>query len=541
MPFGGATEAPQDSALSWRMAALASSVVEGLGSGSVPTTHNGEERAGGERDASAGSPVWRWTNVETSPETRHTLPCQRSLHATAVFEDKMLVFGGYDGSNRVNDFYMFCFTTKDWRMIPPAGRLPSPRDRHVAVVHENSFYVFAGFDGSSRTNDFHEYDFDLERWEPVVVIGGPTPSPRHSMAAVVYNGSMYVFGGYDGSYRSDFHAFNFSSGRWGQVMSTGRVPRARYRATCLVHERQLFCFGGHDGTRHLNDVHSYSFEERAWTTLATDGPLPISRDSHVAVAHGESMFIFGGSTGSAMNDFHELRLDTLKWSPVQIRGPPPGQRFCHTAVMHKDSMFVFGGYDGAARLNDFISFRFGPDQLACDVPTSTLIDDLRQLVNSETLSDITFLVEGKPVHAHKIMCIRCEYFRAMLTGEMREAREKEIVLQDVRYQVFLSLLEYLYTDQIDIRVEEAMELFQAADRFGVERLKRMCENAMLSSINIDNAASILLAADLYDATSLREKCLLFIISNFDAVIKTQSFEDLGRTNVDLMFEIFQKR
>ncbi len=39
---------------------------------------------------------------------------------------------------------------------------------------------------------------------------------------------------------------------------------------------------------------------------------------------------------------------------------------------------------------------------------------------------------------------------------------------------------------------------QAADRFGIERLKRMCEHAMLASISVENAASILLAADLYN-------------------------------------------
>lgn len=41
-------------------------------------------------------------------------------------------------------------------------------------------------------------------------------------------------------------------------------------------------------------------------------------------------------------------------------------------------------------------------------------------------------------------------------------------------------------------------LQQAADRFGIERLKRMCEHSMLASISIENAPSVLLAADLYN-------------------------------------------
>lgn len=117
---------------------------------------------------------------------------------------------GYDGSNRINDFYEFDFGRRQWAIVPAVGAAPSPRDRHVAVVYRDSFFVFAGFDGSSRVNDFIEYNFRTrclpsafrkllcnhtdaglgapvtQRWSPVVVNGGLPPSPRHSHAAVVY-------------------------------------------------------------------------------------------------------------------------------------------------------------------------------------------------------------------------------------------------------------------------------------------------------------------------------------------------------------------
>ena len=78
-------------------------------------------------------------------------PCQRSLHVAAIWRDKMLCFGGYDGSNRVNDCWEFDFGKRSWSLVVPAsGSPPTPRDRHVAVVWGSSFYVFAGFDGTSR-------------------------------------------------------------------------------------------------------------------------------------------------------------------------------------------------------------------------------------------------------------------------------------------------------------------------------------------------------------------------------------------------------
>lgn len=41
--------------------------------------------------------------------------------------------------------------------------------------------------------------------------------------------------------------------------------------------------------------------------------------------------------------------------------------------------------------------------------------------------------------------------------------------------------------------------------------------------------------------SLREKCLNFILGNFDAVTKTADFEEMGRTNIELVFEILRNR
>ena len=207
------------------------------------------------------------------------------------------------------------------------------------------------------------------------------------------------------------------------------------------------------------------------------------------------------------------------------------------------SLFVSAArYDGSRRLNDFQEFSFGQDAFTdVSIPCSSLVDELRDLVDSDTFSDVTFVVEGTTVHAHKVLCMRCQYFAAMLLGEMRESKQAEIVIPDVRRSIFVALLEYLYTDAVDVPLDIAMELFEAADKFGVERLKKICESKMLSSISVENAAGIFLASDQYHASSLREKCLAFVVNHFDAVTKTKCFEEMGRSNFDLVLEILHLR
>ncbi len=86
-----------------------------------------------------------------------------------------------------------------------------------------------------------------------------------------------------------------------------------------------------------------------------------------------------------------------------------------------------------------------------------------------------------------------------------------------------------------------MELFEAADIFGIDRLKAMCEQTIMSNIDIDNAAAIFHASDMHNASSLRERAMNFILHNFDDVSKTGGFEHLARANVDLVLEILKNR
>jgi len=475
-------------------------------------------------------------------------PRQRSLHAGIVVGDCLYIFGGYDGSNRVNDFYKFNFKASRWSQIAVTGASPSARDRHVVVCHSDRIFIFAGYDGNNRVNDFWQYDTEHEVWSVVDAALGNPPTPRHSHSGVEYDGSMYIFAGYDGNYRSDFHRYNFSQRKWSIVPVKGSVPKARYRTSAVAWKNKMLVVGGHDGAKHLNDFYQFNFESLEWSLVDTSGqvPPPSPRDWHSAVICGDSMYLFGGSTGSARNDLYSFNFETEQWHEVRPtsgsaqKANVPCPRFCHTSDMYNNSLFVFGGYDGQQRLNDFWQFKLATE-VNIDIPGSSLISDLRSFLNEQKLSDVTFLVESKPVYAHKLLCMRCSYFRAMFEGQMREAQQKTITINNVSHRVFLALLEYLYTDEVEISLDIAMDLFVAADQFGVERLKRLCEKKILISINIDSAATILQAANMHIAHGLRQSCMDFILRNFDAVSKTAAFEEMGRSNVELVFEILKRR
>lgn len=494
-----------------------------------------------------GEPCDGIVNQWTVVKSKGNPPRQRSLHVGIVLNDGLYVFGGYDGSNRVNDFHKFDFKYGVWSQILSSNN-PSARDRHITVSHRDCIYIFGGYDGSNRVNDFWQFDSNTQAWSLVEGSGTP-PTPRHSHSGVEYNGSMYIFAGYDGNYRSDFHQFDFKTQAWSVVNVKGSAPKARYRTSAVAYQNKMLVIGGHDGAKHLNDFYQFNFDTSVWSQIEFKGttPPPSPRDSHSAIIFGDSMYLFGGSTGAARNDLYEFRFDTKQWREIrpatgkdgrQYQAPCP--RFCHTGVVYNSSLYVFGGYDGQNRLNDFRQFKLA-DEVNVEIPPSSLISDLRLMLNDSKFSDVTFIVEGHPVYAHKLLCSRCPYFRAMFEGAMMESQQKKITINNVSYPIFVSLLEYLYTDDVEIMLDSAMELFVAADQFGVDRLKKLCEKKMLASICIENAATILQIANLHHATGLRQSCFDFILWNFDVVSKTPSFEEMGRSNVELVFEILKRR
>ena len=84
---------------------------------------------------------------------------------------------------------------------------------------------------------------------------------------------------------------------------------------------------------------------------------------------------------------------------------------------------------------------------------SHVSNGITDLWKSKKHTDITFLVQGVRVTAHRlILASQTEYFDRLLFGEMREAHEDEIQLSDVEnVEAFQLLMQYAYSGCVDIQ------------------------------------------------------------------------------------------
>ncbi|XP_065034862.1 ARM REPEAT PROTEIN INTERACTING WITH ABF2-like isoform X2 [Musa acuminata AAA Group] len=141
-----------------------------------------------------------------------------------------------------------------------------------------------------------------------------------------------------------------------------------------------------------------------------------------------------------------------------------------------------------------------------------------QYVNSSTLSDVTFLVEGKCFYAHRIALLASsDAFRAMFDGGYREKDARDIEIPNIRWEVFELMMRFIYTGSVEITTDIAQDLLQAADQYLLEGLKCLCEYAIAQEVCVDNVSSMYELSEAFHAMSLRHNCVIFILEQFEKI------------------------
>ncbi|KAL7566207.1 hypothetical protein ACA910_011278 [Epithemia clementina (nom. ined.)] len=539
-----------------------------------------------------------WETVQVLSEEK---PGCRENNGVVIADDanrSIFLFGGYDGQNWLNDLWKFDIETKRWTCLQEStsasddrhnsmydgandasqeststsvrsslnnnithsngtlaprassfgntsatiirGRVPSRRFGYVSVVHEGRFIVWGGFDGSRWLNDMYVYTFATSTWTQVQQpLSSPEGGNAATSAAAVWptvrscpawakdDKYVYIQGGYDGIERkSDFFALDLSTYEWREMPCWGTPPSPRYFHSCGIHGNKLYLYGGYSGSERLADLYAYDFETQHWSRIdARGGEIPSGRSSLV----------------------------------LQV---------------YEAHLYIFGGYNGSTVLNDFYKFRLKPINL----PSTSLVQDLSKLIQNPDLSDVAFLVEGKLIYANRaILAIRSEYFRVMLCGGMREASsldttaavgaenvsEKkpsvsprsasqeghrlagdEIVLPGVSYEVFLRVLEFIYTDTLRINGDEmtldlGIHLLIASELFMLDRLKALCEDLIRRDIHVDNVMDILVAAHRHNASGLKDLSLEYILLHLSNPTIMEGLTVL-KSEPDLLVDIIKR-
>ncbi|KAK6312059.1 hypothetical protein J4Q44_G00177230 [Coregonus suidteri] len=79
----------------------------------------------------------------------------------------------------------------------------------------------------------------------------------------------------------------------------------------------------------------------------------------------------------------------------------------------------------------------------------------------------------------------------------------------------------------------------AADKYALERLKVMCEDALCTSLSVENTAEILILADLHSADQLKTQAVDFINYHAAEVMETSGWKSMVASHPHLVAEAYR--
>ncbi|XP_039775585.1 BTB/POZ and MATH domain-containing protein 2-like [Panicum virgatum] len=183
------------------------------------------------------------------------------------------------------------------------------------------------------------------------------------------------------------------------------------------------------------------------------------------------------------------------------------------------------------------------------VPQPNLHQDLTDMLKNGEGADVTFSVGDQSFSAHKcILAARSTVFKAELFGALKEKDARCIKIDDMEPTIFEALLHFIYTDSLiddcdsDRNASMQQHLLVAADRYGLDRLRLMCEAKLCQGIDVETVATTLALAEQHHCTQLKDACLGFIASRdvLGAVMKTDGFKHLIASCPLIMKEMLDK-
>jgi hypothetical protein len=240
-------------------------------------------------------PNSEWELIETMGKDQ---PPPMSHHSSVEYNGKMYLFGGSSLNRENTDMYSLDLNRYQWNLVKSKGmngdesNIPYTRDEHSCVIYNDSMIVFGGFAFGERTNSIFKFDFKRTWWEKVnVAKGSEIPCNRAGHSAVIrfnkeLGDHMYIFGGKNDENLklNDVWKFNLETCEWTCVKahvedsenSDELIPIARSGHASQVYNDCMIIYGGIlEVTKELNDMHIFDFKKEQWVTLFQELNSPI--------------------------------------------------------------------------------------------------------------------------------------------------------------------------------------------------------------------------------------------------------------------------
>jgi hypothetical protein len=221
-------------------------------------------------------------NIDPTPdlsvhwaESRLKLPAKLVYHSSVLYNDRLILIGGFDGNATSNCVYGI-------RLSPPYGiellsRMPEPRRGHCCEIFDDEIVIVGG----RRTGRYSDglcsvilYNVTKNEWKHLT----PLPYEVSIMATVRWGNNIVVLGGHDknGKRLNTVILYNVKTGQSHTLPAMGSK---RLGCSAVVIGSKIVVMGGMDAQGPVKSVEAFNFRSYTWEELPE---MSVARWFHTA-------------------------------------------------------------------------------------------------------------------------------------------------------------------------------------------------------------------------------------------------------------------
>ncbi|XP_074962758.1 kelch-like protein 4 isoform X1 [Phalacrocorax aristotelis] len=149
---------------------------------------------------------------------------------------------------------------------------------------------------------------------------------------------------------------------------------------------------------------------------------------------------------------------------------------------------------------------------------------MENYLQQKQLCDVLLIVGDQKIPAHRlVLSAVSDYFAAMFTNDVLEAKQEEIKMEGVDPDALKALVHYAYTGVLELKEDTIESLLAAACLLQLSQVIEVCCNFLMKQLHPSNCLGIRSFGDAQGCTELLKVAHTYTMEHFTEVIKNQEF------------------
>ncbi|NWR68688.1 KLHL4 protein, partial [Centropus unirufus] len=149
---------------------------------------------------------------------------------------------------------------------------------------------------------------------------------------------------------------------------------------------------------------------------------------------------------------------------------------------------------------------------------------MENYLQQKQLCDVLLIVGDQKIPAHRlVLSAVSDYFAAMFTNDVLEAKQEEIKMEGVDPDALKALVRYAYTGILELKEDTIESLLAAACLLQLSQVIEACCNFLMKQLHPSNCLGIRSFGDAQGCTELLKVAHTYTMEHFTEVIKNQEF------------------